>query len=141
LAACTPENQKEGSRILVFPVDRFGAKPPQGKPIAPAQEDATIHGIHPHPHVLVSTLRRWEKPLVECRDVPAGDPFFVFQTNQPNTLSVFFTQLLGEQKKDSWRLGRGTATSANVTGQSQKDCRVRWSARLARKAEFDVVLR
>ena len=27
LAACTPENQKDGSRILVFPVDRFGAKP------------------------------------------------------------------------------------------------------------------
>ena len=27
LAACSPENQKEGARILVFPVDRFGRRP------------------------------------------------------------------------------------------------------------------
>ena len=26
LAACTPENQRDGSRILVFPVDRFGGE-------------------------------------------------------------------------------------------------------------------
>jgi hypothetical protein len=32
LAACTPENQKDGSRILVFPVDRFGAKPSNTTP-------------------------------------------------------------------------------------------------------------
>jgi hypothetical protein len=32
LAACTPENQRDGSRILVFPVDRFGAKPPKPNP-------------------------------------------------------------------------------------------------------------
>ena len=79
--------------------------------------------------------------LVECRDVPAGDPAFLLQTNQPNILSVFFAELLGEQKKDGWRLGRGTATTANVTGWNRKDCGVRWSARLARKADFDVVLR
>jgi hypothetical protein len=27
LAACSPENQEEGARILVFPVDRFGRRP------------------------------------------------------------------------------------------------------------------
>ena len=32
LAACTPENQKDASRILVFPVDRFGAKPTKETP-------------------------------------------------------------------------------------------------------------
>ncbi len=26
LAACTPKNQKGGSRIFVFPVDRFGGE-------------------------------------------------------------------------------------------------------------------
>jgi hypothetical protein len=32
LAACTPENEKDGSRILVFPVDRFGVKPSNETP-------------------------------------------------------------------------------------------------------------
>ena len=79
--------------------------------------------------------------LVECMKVPQGDPVFLLQNNTPNRLSVFFADLLGAQKKDGWRLGRGTATTANVTGWSQKECGVQWSARLNQKTCFDVVVR
>jgi hypothetical protein len=79
--------------------------------------------------------------LMECKGVPQGDPVFLLQNNTPNRLSVFFADLLGAQKKDGWRLGRGTATTASVTGWSQKDCGVQWSARLNQKTCFDVVVR
>jgi hypothetical protein len=79
--------------------------------------------------------------LVECKEVPQGDPVFLLQKNTPNRLSVFFANLLGAQTKDGWRLGRGTATTANVTGWSQKECGVQWSARLNQRTCFDVVVR
>ena len=79
--------------------------------------------------------------LVECKEVPHGDPVFLLQNNTPNRLSVFFADLLGAQTKDGWRLGRGTATTANVTGWSQKECGVQWSARVNQKTCFDVVVR
>jgi hypothetical protein len=59
----------------------------------------------------------------------------------PNRLSVFFAELLGLQKKDGWRLGRGTANSANVTGWNQKECGVKWSTRVNQKTDFDVIVR
>jgi hypothetical protein len=79
--------------------------------------------------------------LVECREVPQGDPVFLLQNNLANRLSVFFADLLGTQKKDGWRLGRGTANSANVTGWSQKECAVKWLTRLNQKTDFDVIVR
>jgi hypothetical protein len=79
--------------------------------------------------------------LVESKVTPKGDPVFLLQNNMPNRLSVFFADLLGTQKKDGWRLGRGTATSANVTGWNQKECGVKWSTRLNQKLDFDVVVR
>jgi hypothetical protein len=79
--------------------------------------------------------------LMECKEVPQGDPVFLLQNNTTNRLSVFFADLLGAQKKDGWRLGRGTATTANVTGWSQKECGAQWSARLNQKTCFDVVVR
>jgi len=79
--------------------------------------------------------------LVECKEVPQGDPVFLLQNHTPNRLSVFFAEILGTQKKDGWRLGRGTANSANVTGWSQKDCGVRWSTRLNQKFDFEVLVR
>jgi hypothetical protein len=79
--------------------------------------------------------------LVECKAVPQGDPIFLLQSNMPNRLSVFFADLLGTQKKDGWRLGRGTANSANVTGWSQKECAVKWLTRLNQKTDFDVIVR
>jgi hypothetical protein len=79
--------------------------------------------------------------LMECREAPQGDPVFLLQNNTPNRLSVFFADLLGTQKKDGWRLGRGTANSANVTGWNQKECGVKWSTRLNQKTDFDVVVR
>jgi hypothetical protein len=59
----------------------------------------------------------------------------------PNRLSVFFADLLGTQKKDGWRLGKGTATTANVTGWSQKECAVKWSTRVNQKTDFSVIVR
>jgi hypothetical protein len=79
--------------------------------------------------------------LLECKAAPQGDPVFLLQNNMPNRLSVFFAELLGTQKKDGWRLGRGTANSANVTGWSQKECAVKWSTRVNQKTEFDVIVR
>ena len=79
--------------------------------------------------------------LVDCKAVPQGDPIFLLQSNMPNRLSVFFADLLGTQKKDGWRLGRGTANSANVTGWSQKECAVKWLTRLNQKTDFDVIVR
>jgi hypothetical protein len=78
--------------------------------------------------------------LLECKAAPLGDPVFLLQNNMPNRLSVFFAELLGTQKKDGWRLGRGTANSANVTGWSQKECAVKWSTRVNQKTEFDVIV-
>jgi hypothetical protein len=78
--------------------------------------------------------------LLECKAAPQGDPVFLLQNNMPNRLSVFFAELLGTQKKDGWRLGRGTANSANVTGWSQKECAVKWSTRVNQKTEFDVIV-
>ncbi|NBY65916.1 MAG: alpha-L-fucosidase [Verrucomicrobia bacterium] len=79
--------------------------------------------------------------LVQCREVPQGDPIFLLQNNLTNRLSVFFADLLGTQKKDGWRLGRGTANSANVTGWNQKECGVKWSTRVNQKTDFDVIVR
>jgi hypothetical protein len=79
--------------------------------------------------------------LVECKAVPQGDPVFLLQNSMPNRLSVFFAELLGAQKKDGWRLGKGTATTANVTGWSQKECAVKWSTRVNQKTDFDVIVR
>ena len=79
--------------------------------------------------------------LVECKAVPQGDPVFLLQNSMPNRLSVFFAELLGTQKKDGWRLGRGTANSANVTAWNQKECAVKWSTRVNQKTCFDVVVR
>ncbi len=79
--------------------------------------------------------------LVECKAVPQGDPIFLLQNSMPNRLSVFFAELLGTQKKDGWRLGRGTANSANVTGWNQKECAVKWSTRVNQKTDFDVIVR
>jgi hypothetical protein len=79
--------------------------------------------------------------LVVCREVPQGDPVFLLQNNMLNRLSVFFAELLGTQKKDGWRLGRGTANSANITGWSQKECAVKWSTRVNQKTDFDVIVR
>jgi alpha-L-fucosidase len=79
--------------------------------------------------------------LVECKATPQGDPVFLVQKNMPNRLSVFFADLLGTQKKDGWRLNKGTATTANVTGWRQRECGVHWSTRVNQKTCFDVVVR
>ena len=79
--------------------------------------------------------------LVQCKTAPAGDAAFLLQNNMPNHLNVFFGELLGATKKDGWRLGRGQAISANVTGWSQQECGVKWSTRVKEKTRFDVIVR
>ena len=79
--------------------------------------------------------------LVECKARPEGDPTLLLQTKMPNTLSVFFAELLGKLPgKDNWGLGKGQSISSHVKGWSRKECAVRWNCRIASPGNFLVTL-
>ena len=79
--------------------------------------------------------------VVECNARPEGDPTILLQTNMPNTLSVFFAELLGKLPgKDSWALGKGQSISSHVKGWSRKECAVRWNCRIDNPGDFLVTL-
>jgi hypothetical protein len=55
-AACTPENQKDESRILVIPVDRFGSPPPNAK----AESSMTSPGASASASLIGDLLEHFE---------------------------------------------------------------------------------
>ncbi|MEI7865939.1 MAG: alpha-L-fucosidase [Chthoniobacterales bacterium] len=75
---------------------------------------------------------------VHCKARPTGDPARLLQTNTDNKLSVFTAELLGPVDRKGWSLGKGTSITSHAKGWTSKDCAVRWKARLAKPAAFQV---